>query len=705
MPTEDQKTENAHDSPQIEAQSNGHKNFGHWMPLILIVFLSLLLRHTWIVSVIERDEGGIALATLQWMNGFLPYVHSPNNAGPLAYVVYLFSTQLFGPNIIAIRSVNNLFFFFSIIVLYLFVKKWFGERTALVSCLFYGVFMNAPIYEGQLALTSSLSASFILFSLYFCNKYLESNSNRNLFYASILMACASLLKISAALCVILLIVTTRIGLLHRQKLSGRKQSYHKKKNSGSTVLTALTGFSIPILIFSMYFWINGGLFSMLDVLIIQSFFSHLRTIEGDALIWITLNAVIQGLPLWIFGTCGFVISVLRRAKYDAFLTGWLLCAIGMALFPPNYGHRYIFLVAPASILAGISFCVFAAKLGTRRPHKVKSTLFITFLILVVSAVPAIHFQRQQYPQYHMDFSLSDSRWMYADADSYNTQMLLSEYLRSNTPYGEEVLIHGWAPEIYYLSGMMPPSVYAWTAPPAEVPPDEYSRLVEHVKNQTFYHIVFFASNITTLRHRIHDPIVRNALLYYFYIHHIGNALIFCKYDSTGQFIRYSFIDNFISASKECVVNGLTRSTEEYFKSKPILIPRSSCLRIQKEERDVIWHHPIRDVESKICYSLFIPENSTLKFGLGFDPAVWEQVGDGVRFDVVVEDGNNTENIFSHYINPKRVLEDRTWHDFKLDLGGYANRNVRLCFITSPGPNNHDGYDWSVWSNPLLLRNT
>ncbi|MGH7799252.1 MAG: hypothetical protein ACREOW_01310, partial [Thermodesulfobacteriota bacterium] len=123
--------------------------------------------------------------------------------------------------------------------------------------------------------------------------------------------------------------------------------------------------------------------------------------------------------------------------------------------------------------------------------------------------------------------------------------------------------------------------------------------------------------------------------------------------------------------------------------------------INNDTRIVLYEHP----PSQITYELAIPERSLLTFGIGLDSKSWgADKGDGVLFELYVQDGSISERLFSKYIDPKNKIEDRKWHDEVIDLSRYGKKEISLSFVTTPGPNNNTNFDWAGWNNPKIVTN-
>jgi tetratricopeptide (TPR) repeat protein len=123
------------------------------------------------------------------------------------------------------------------------------------------------------------------------------------------------------------------------------------------------------------------------------------------------------------------------------------------------------------------------------------------------------------------------------------------------------------------------------------------------------------------------------------------------------------------------------------------------LDINGDLRISLLAHP----PSKITYELTLPERAFLSFGIALDPEAWSpDKGDGVLFELYVQDGGMPERVFSKYIDPKHNVADRKWHDEVVDLSRYDGKEVNLSFVTTPGFNYNGDFDWAWWSDPRLI---
>lgn len=129
--------------------------------------------------------------------------------------------------------------------------------------------------------------------------------------------------------------------------------------------------------------------------------------------------------------------------------------------------------------------------------------------------------------------------------------------------------------------------------------------------------------------------------------------------------------------------------------------RESLFKIGGKERVVLHQHP----PSTIDYSPpVIKDDSSLRFALGLDSSVWTpNRGDGVHFEIRVEENGKENLLYSKYIDPKNNLEDRSWCNAELDLTSFQGKFVTLKFITDPGPSGNLNSDWAGWGDLRIER--
>ncbi len=120
--------------------------------------------------------------------------------------------------------------------------------------------------------------------------------------------------------------------------------------------------------------------------------------------------------------------------------------------------------------------------------------------------------------------------------------------------------------------------------------------------------------------------------------------------------------------------------------------------IDGDRRKVLWVHPPSDVG----YSLTLPAGAVLHTALALQPATWTpEKGDGVRFEIRVQDAGQRHTLLSRYLDPKHNPADRRWEPVTVDLSSFAGRPILLTFATTGGPVGNVDFDWAGFGDPTL----
>ncbi len=117
-------------------------------------------------------------------------------------------------------------------------------------------------------------------------------------------------------------------------------------------------------------------------------------------------------------------------------------------------------------------------------------------------------------------------------------------------------------------------------------------------------------------------------------------------------------------------------------------------------KPVIFEHP----SAKVSYDLKVDQPAKLTSAISLDPSSWDQSGDGVLFEVYASPQGSKieEQLFSRYIDPKSVPQDRRWVAFEVSLNQYIGKEIQLSLVTKPGPYNNTDYDWAGWVEPKII---
>lgn len=673
--------------------------------LVLIVLLSLSIRMLWIKTPVVRDEGALGYIAMVWSRGLLPY-SDPMAAvnPPVAYLMYMIPSQIFGNDIVAIRMINNALYAVSIIILYLIAKNWYGERVGLVSAFFYGLFMDAPIFETHLAIPSSLSTPLVIASVYTCTLYLRNNRKSMLLVSGFLMSVSSLILQYQAVGIILLLV-----MLAYTKYDTFGQYFAKKfftRNLSIDISFLATGVFLPILVGALYFWSHGALAGLIQSTILR-FLGPEYNSQPDVYFAVKFLIIAEALPLWLFSFIGFILCFLRFRHYDVFVIAWTILFLFIAIPPPHFGRHLSHLIPPMSLLSGVSIVSISMGIELKSLRKYllnpeKNAICIFFIVtLLVSFIPVIYFQPIQFP--NTNVNLFGEYWTYTFSRNWDEQQELVNYIKSHTANGK-ILIHGWEAELYWLSGHLAPGVRwasSYKSPMPDITDQDYQKILDLVKSGAFEYVILMSRFPP-------DEIMRCVPERYFFVKSIGPYTIYSKYNAEGYSIEYSFVENLDQAYQRYRLEDGTQGEIKNLNQSMYLAVLEE-ITINGKGRVAIRQIPIAPWDSHIVDSFLIYSNvsilphSKLSFGVALHPDAWVKETDGVLFEILIQDERGTHTVFSKYVNPKRNIEDRKWHDHLVDLAEFGGKIVSIYFVTNPGPNRNNAYDWAYWSKPLLLK--
>mgnify|MGYP001168717147 CR=1 FL=1 len=149
---------------------------------------------------------------------------------------------------------------------------------------------------------------------------------------------------------------------------------------------------------------------------------------------------------------------------------------------------------------------------------------------------------------------------------------------------------------------------------------------------------------------------------------------------------------------EITFDFIGNSTQAKIESAQGVPVQPQTIEILSTPRRVIFAHP----PSQITYSVSVAPGSSLAFAIGIMPEAWDQIIQGVKFDIDVLCDGRKENIFTRVLQPKRNVGDRGWHNFVVNLERFSGKSVFVIFSTS-GSGDDLRYAWSVWGWPTLKK--
>jgi hypothetical protein len=104
--------------------------------------------------------------------------------------------------------------------------------------------------------------------------------------------------------------------------------------------------------------------------------------------------------------------------------------------------------------------------------------------------------------------------------------------------------------------------------------------------------------------------------------------------------------------------------------------------------------------SRIAWSVTIPENAFLVGSAALSEEAWTTKGDGVVFRASLND----DEVLNIVVDPYGDPAARRWQDFEVDLSEFAGETMNVflkTFASPPGRNNTEG-DMPVWGEPRIV---
>jgi len=257
----------------------------------------------------------------------------------------------------------------------------------------------------------------------------------------------------------------------------------------------------------------------------------------------------------------------------------------------------------------------------------------------------------------------------------------------------------------YTPHFRPPRYDPFTTPP----------YIEYLKNDTDTYRVFSSNAIlypdTASAYSIFDIRQLNALYvnrYMSFIKRNVDPSVVDRFTGTetnlgyknGRFLDLLGVKYILSSSYFPKDDGFI---DEILTHGNITLNENYVGKSQFNGKYVLFEHPPSEIE----YPMQIPTDAhSLNFCLGMDQNIWSpEKGDGVEFDIYINQSGEKKRIFSEYIDPKNNPADQKWHCREINFSQYQNRTINLIFVTLPGPKGDSSYDWAGWGDLYLKSNS
>jgi hypothetical protein len=107
--------------------------------------------------------------------------------------------------------------------------------------------------------------------------------------------------------------------------------------------------------------------------------------------------------------------------------------------------------------------------------------------------------------------------------------------------------------------------------------------------------------------------------------------------------------------------------------------------------------------SVLALPLRVPDGARLVSAVGVHPDAWFQLPTSTTtFEVRARDGEDSALLYSRTLDPHRVLADRGWFDFEVDLSPYAGREITLELSTAASDPSGSSLAMGGWGEPRIV---
>ena len=127
----------------------------------------------------------------------------------------------------------------------------------------------------------------------------------------------------------------------------------------------------------------------------------------------------------------------------------------------------------------------------------------------------------------------------------------------------------------------------------------------------------------------------------------------------------------------------------------------NVLKIEGESRKVLSAHPEAEIRFPLKPEWLRPD-ALLRFGATLKPDSWGKGGDGVRFEIFLEQNGGATPLFDEHVNPNQDPSWRGWNDRQVALSAIAGSGATLILRTTGGPEGSLDFDWAVWATPHIF---
>jgi 4-amino-4-deoxy-L-arabinose transferase-like glycosyltransferase len=363
--------------------------------VFLVVFAAAALYQIGYMSV-QWDEmphlyGGTLLLRGQTWSYMTTYGYYP----PVFDLVTAGYLQVFGADQVAGRMVAVTFSLLAIGLLFLFVKKIYGKKNALIESILLGT-MPGFFWLSRVTMLETMLVFFFTLVMFTFYTWLNKDTNKALIFSGLALGIGVLAKYQIV--VALLAMFLSIIFLSRKKL---------KLNLAKSLVIVIIAVLVVVPWFFMIYHYNGVTkFETIQYVMSEggqdrpAYSNRFQPIPVYYLMemaWPFKDIPVHpiSVPIFILGLFGLGLFAYRRSKQDIFLLTWFLIVYVFFTIIPNRQWRYVTPLFPILAISAACFILFLySRVRAWKPQETDikgerlKKLAAAFFIVIITSVVA-----------------------------------------------------------------------------------------------------------------------------------------------------------------------------------------------------------------------------------------------------------------------------------------------------------------------------
>ena len=441
----------------------------YWLLAVLVGIFLLGLPS--ILYPFHPDHAMFAYIGDRWLNGGLPYRDAWDVKPPGIFGIYAVSQLLFGRSMAAARWADLIFTLAAAVFLFLIARRNLRPvLAALAPLLFALVYFTAFDFQDS-AQSESFGAAFIAAYAWLLMKAADTRGAKWLVAAGILLGCATLLKTTFIL--FLLMAAPSLRAVLESDSPDTRLPKRRFISEGPTLRVAivLVGALIPIALTVGYFAAYGAAGYLGELLAAQKAYGTLPDSAGIAKAFRSTARFFRQRPemvlLCILAAFQIIRSARARHPESRLLICWLGIGAGMiAIQWRCHSYHFLVLLPPLSLMAANTLAqawdLSEDAESKPRPFALAATL-AALLIPVALGMGRIGMAVQR-----STGGLTEKQYWACFAAPgwypFGGSALTAEFVRARTLETDKILVFDYDPAIYYLSGRIAPTRHLSSEP-------------------------------------------------------------------------------------------------------------------------------------------------------------------------------------------------------------------------------------------------